>query len=256
MVLGNASLAAGGAAGRAPYPLSQITILSGPFNHVPAFARTVALDLGNSSAPVVQTRGDAGSLLVLFKLVLTGLAAAPVAPGVVSALPLWAVGRPGGTGGGPVQVRLDRVALVLPASDYAALLAAALRGPAWHSGAHESAALLAGITQLVPAANGSQPGGQLTPASPSLLLAAYSGWGVNATSLRLVPDVPLASCEQLPDWRCAAGDEQGDGGSDQRAVVIGVGVGVGVGVPLLVAAVAAVAAVAWHMLSKRQQATE
>jgi hypothetical protein len=91
-----------------PVVLPGMTMLTGPFNHVPASAKTVTLDLGHVSSPLLalppydaRTPGEVARLVVS-KVVLTGLASAPLAPllpdgadagsgAYTSALPLWAV---------------------------------------------------------------------------------------------------------------------------------------------------------------------
>lgn len=75
----------------------------------------------------------------------------------MSALPLWAFDRPGhgsaGCDGAEAEedddaLNLGQVHLVLPLSDYTALLAAGLRGAAWRTGAATTQPLMAGIHDL------------------------------------------------------------------------------------------------------------
>jgi hypothetical protein len=102
-----------------------------------------------------------------------GASATPEHARYMSALPLWAFQQ---VSRSRSQVLLQQSTLVLPASDYAALLAAALRGEAWKEGAVQTAALISGIVVFIPSSV--QPSGELSPSLPSLLLVRYSGWWV------------------------------------------------------------------------------
>ena len=126
--------------------------------------------------------------------------------------------------------------LVLPQSDYAALLAATLRGTAaWRSGANATAPLMRGISVFEPYSSA-----EVTPAASSIQLEAYEGWGVRASWLTVVPEQPLPSGYTLPDWVYvppASPPTETHDESSERAVAIGVGVGVG-GALMVAAAVA------------------
>jgi hypothetical protein len=212
--------------------------------------------------------------------VLTGLGAAPLGQllppssqgqQAVSALPLWALGPSrlippltNNTGANDSQqgisnqarVFLYNCTLVLPMSDYVALLAAALRGAAWKSGANATSAVLAGVTGFEPwpAAIPS-----LTRDSPHLILYSYTGWGVNGTMVRVTSDTPVPPCTDLPDLPLESGgpgcgtEQQhgggGSGGSSRLAVGLGVGLGVSAGCVLATL----IAASVW-LLHRRKQA--
>ncbi len=66
------------------------------------------------------------------------------------------------------QVFLDTVTLSLPLSDYLALLAAAMRGPAWKTGAVTTAPLMNGIDAFE-----LQPGFVPTTSTTSIPVKAY-----------------------------------------------------------------------------------
>jgi hypothetical protein len=161
------------------------------------------------------------------------------------------------------QVFIHNCTLVLPWSDYAALLSAALRWavahgstPAtsketWKAGAVATAPILQGITTLVV----SPLQGNLSESSPYLLVASYSGWGVNATATRFVPEPLVGPRPELPDWTPPAApafpaDTSSGGGSSQQ-VALGLGIGVGVGGALLLAA-----ALGCVVVHKRREARE
>ena len=131
---------------------------------------------------------------------------------------------------------LDNVTLVLPQPDFAALLSAALRGPEWLQGAHTTRPLMQGISMW----EVGSPAFYGAPSRELLALAHYSGWGVEATSLCLVPETPLPADFPLPDPpQTQPADSQV---SEERGSTnaVGIGVGVGVGSALLLAAVAGV----------------
>jgi hypothetical protein len=195
---------------------------------------------------------------------LRGLAAAPIASAgsaesgaVQSALPLWAFAAAGNRSS--AQILLFNCTLVIPASDYAALLSAALRGGRWKEGAVKTAPLLSRVVAFEPSV---KEQGQLTPASTQLDLEAYSGWGVNGTQVRLVPEQPLPPCTPLPDWdQLAPGCEQeagaSGGSSGDRALVLGLALGLGLaGGLLLVGAVLAVCYLRRRTQQPRQPAIE
>ncbi|KAL6747847.1 hypothetical protein V8C86DRAFT_2896405 [Haematococcus lacustris] len=193
-------------------------MLQGPFNDVPGAAVAVELDMSHKPALVSMAKG---ATLYISKLTLTGLAHGPLPtePSYFSSLPLWAVNAY--TGVVP-QVQLDNVTLVLEGDDFAALLAAVLRGSAWQR-ANRTAPLLAGITVLEPAPSA-------PPSRTRLTLATYVGWGINATNLVLLPEQALGPDYVLPDLLL----DSGSGSSvDSRALGLGVGLG---GAALLLAA--------------------
>jgi hypothetical protein len=163
-------------------------------------------------------------------------------------------------------VYLYNVTLVLRQPEYAAYLAACLRGPtAWKAGATTTAALLANVTTLTPAnRNLFAP----RPSDSSLLsgfmLSHLAAHGVIGANVRVEPDQPLPACAALPDaphifpgLGCPGGDsggdsaDQGSGGSSgtSKGVKLGVGIGVGVGGGLLCIA----AAVAGVLYAKRRR---
>lgn len=200
--------------------------------------------------------------------VLQGLGSAPLSPllqpataGLLgpaalntSALPLWAfrtyLPYPNASflpTNDSSQVQLHNVTLVLPLSDWAALLAAALRGPdKLQSGASNTRVLVSGIQELTV--------GKVAPdylsGNPALFVESYKGWGVSGRNLILLPETPLPlSCDSWAAWDldsadCAdrgwtssSGSGSGSGRASSRAV--GIGVGVGVGVPVLLVLVGA-----------------
>lgn len=237
-----------------PHTLPGMTIIMGPFNHVPATSRTVALDFGSTISPVFDLPAadlrvpGTPARLVLHKLLLRGLVAAPLPPTgelnssgngetdpgqsvSTSALPLWAIRQQGLSG--EAQVYLSKCTVVLPRSDYAALLSAALRGDAWKSGARASARLMAGISVFRISAGAPL----LTPESVALSVAEYAGWRVNGTSLTFISNEPMVPCAPLPDWEVVplgpGCSSQGGSGHSSEALKIGLGVGLGVGLGLL-----------------------
>lgn len=241
-----------------PHQLPGTTILMGPF-------RVVALDLGNASSPLIDLPAqdirtpDIPARLVLHQLVLSGLGVAPLAQSastssrsgaVVSALPLWAIGKQAYAATKEAQVYLSKCTVLLPLSDYTMLLSAALRGAAWKTNVSATAALLAGISVFEVSPVSLM---DLTPSSPNFTLASYSGWGVNATTLTFSPSEPLEPCTHLPDWDGPLGlhcpstsdseDQPGGGTSRTVRLRIGLGVGLGVGCSLVLLAAGAVAAV-------------
>jgi len=265
MLLANTSLAAAvagvsndaGSSSTTPTPVSLpgMAMMTGPFNHMPATAKTVMLSMGRSVTPLLllptmdfRIPGQAARLLIS-KLVLTDLAAAPLAPllppeapapskAYVSALPLWALGLQARTQ--QVQVWLYRCRVVVPRADYAALLSAALRvgdggAGAWAIANGTSAPLFAGITQFEPAEG-------ITPLSTSLVLLHYSGWGVSASSTTFVPDSAWteADAAALPDWQGAGGVQGASSSGDiNTGLAAGLAVGLGLGIPVVTIAAAA-----------------
>lgn len=156
-----------------------------------------------------------------------------------SALPLWAISR----GCANCTVQLERCTLLLPQSDYVALLSAALRGQAWQSGARATAPLMDGISDFSVA--GAVDDDCISPRTPGLAFASYTGWGVFATRLTILPESPLDSCYQLPDYQdtlpasCGGrGDDSNE--IDSKAIRVGLGVGLGVGVPAVLLLASAV----------------
>lgn len=138
-------------------------------------------------------------------------------------------------GSNATKLKLVLTSLALPQHDFAALLAAALRGDAWQSGAVTTAPLMAHISQFIVAHN--QTGAGLSRSIPSLLLARYQGFGVEATNLRVRPVVPLPPGYQLPDLDVPDQPQGGDNDDDEsRRLRLGLGIGLGVGGGLLVLA--------------------
>lgn len=174
--------------------------------------------------------------------VLTGLAEAPSdASNTASALTLWALSNVTDRLNNATRLRLSDVVLVLPQPDYAALLAAALRGAAWKSGAVVTALLFSYISDFT--VGGHQAGGNLSRSSPSLLLASYEGFGVQAVNLRVQPISPLPPEYQLPDLDTLATGLAASGNRDvkhKRQVRLGVGLGLGLGLPVVLGMLAAV----------------
>jgi hypothetical protein len=133
---------------------------------------------------------------------------------------------------------MENVTLFLPPSDYAVLLSAALRGPAWLTGATSTAPLLALVSNWVLA-----PDANLSHTSQSLSFTNLAGWGWNATGLIVVPSAPLGASFVLPDIAPPAPPPslpplpQAETSSrHNEAVAAGVGVGVGVGGSLVIVA--------------------
>lgn len=143
---------------------------------------------------------------------------------------------------------MDSVSIELPAHEFAALLSAALRGPAaWRTGAATTLPLISSITTFkVDKISGA-----------ALVLAVFEGWGWWGTNITLMPATPLWAGYPLPDvtpdilarfadgLSSGYGAEHGSDSSDTKARDVGLGVGLGVGLPLL--AVAAVAG--WVLMS-------
>lgn len=176
-----------------------------------------------------------------------------------SALPLWVfwsqlqqtLSTNASAANVPAQVQLNNVTLILPQSDYAALLAATQRDSnSPGSGAQHTWAVMSGIQVLEPG----RPGSSHTQSANSfLLLKHYRGWGVEGINLILMPEAPLPACVSLPHWdllTTGCGDDIGgditppdgsDAASNRRAIAGGIGAGVGVGVPLLLVAAGATA---------------
>lgn len=176
-----------------------------------------------------------------------------------SGLPLWAVdmkrdwysdSTDSSSSNTELQLRLDSVVLVVSMSDYAALYSAAMRGPAWRTGARVSAPLFSRVAVF-----------HATSTSLTALhLSLFEGWGWRGTNITFVPVQPLAlygDVEQLarilPDWKPAreTGDAGDSNGGNTRRVSVGVGVGVGLGVPCLVLLVALLAMKLLHPKQSR-----
>mmetsp|Transcript_17519 Transcript_17519/g.44120 ORF Transcript_17519/g.44120 Transcript_17519/m.44120 type:complete len:1028 (-) Transcript_17519:21-3104(-) len=207
------------------------TVMMGPFNHVASDARRVVLDLAGKEQLLQLATG---ATLMVDKLWLTGLAPSPLPGGAGNTtLTLSAINR-----GLNVQIQMSNCTLVVAPWDFAALLSAAKRKGRWQAGAVATRALMSGITAF-------DVHPSEVPSGESLLLSAYTGYGVNATRLRLVPTVALAVDAVLPDWPDTGAESE----DTNTAVQVGVGVGVGVGVPILIAAIAG--AVMWSRRSGR-----
>lgn len=234
---------------RPTYWLPGITSLLGPFNHVPAYAKTVILDMTGVSEPVFELGPHPnGTALVLYSLVLNGLAVrnltdSPWAPEglstpYLSALPLWGLAS---TAKAPDSyIRLKKVTIRLPQQDYVAMLAAALREGEWQTGAVETAPLLQGFSKLVvpPSTMASLKATWPQQMPNSLRLSQLHGWGIDGSELTLLPEQPLPVGHTLPDITApeAEGGGSGSDGGLDKGVRIGVGVGVGVGGGLVVIA--------------------
>jgi hypothetical protein len=136
-------------------------------------------------------------------------------------------------------MHLDQVTLVLPQSDYAALLAAALRGIAWRSGAAATAVLLSNVTVFQPAALDAATGAALMPGASSLTVVRWEGWHWLGTNVTFEPVTPLPACYQLPDLMhtlpSGCRSDSSESSRRQINVAVGVGIGVGVGCALLLA---------------------
>lgn len=136
---------------------------------------------------------------------------------------------------------------MLPQQDYMALLSAALRGPAWASGALTTGPLFSDVTQFTPAPP-TWYGQTLTPFTRRFMLASFVGWGVEMTNTWVVPEVPLPACTQLLDFNdpqglftraCPTmGANTADAGSNKQwDVALGLGLGIGLGGFVLVVCV-------------------
>lgn len=141
---------------------------------------------------------------------------------------------------GATRLRLHQVMLQIPWEDFAALLAAALRGSQWQSGARTTSPLLAAISQFEPARSDAQQGGTLTAASRALLLEHYAGFGWEATKLWLVPDQDPGVCVLLPDLEQPLQCMPAGSGGIGRGVRLGLGLGLGLGGGLLLAGLAVI----------------
>jgi hypothetical protein len=73
---------------------------------------------------------------------------------------------------GSTFVVTENCTLVLPSPDYAALLAAALRGPAWLSGATSTAPVMEGVTAMQLA-----QGANVSVESTSFVFGTFAAWG-------------------------------------------------------------------------------
>jgi hypothetical protein len=192
----------------------------------------------------------------------------PAAPSLSSALPLWSMlppapwqvlglstcrllhrqaqlgfsflALPACRSASDAHVIMEDVTLLVPLSDYAALLCAALRGmaepDAWLSGASPSVGtLLSGVTIWV------QPSGNISADTRSLFFPTFAGWGWNATGLTVSPDSPIPpSISWLPAdcmgaSSLAAPPSPAPASGSSSAVAVGVGVGVGGALLLLTA---------------------
>jgi hypothetical protein len=154
---------------------------------------------------------------------------------------------------GDPYIIMENVTLFLPTSDYAALLSAALRGPAWQSGANTTAALLSGVTAFVLA-----PDANVSSASTSLSFSYFAAWGWNASGLIIQPDSPLGTAYSLPDLMPPAPPPSpspsppDSSGSSTSGTAFGVGIGVGIGGALLLALAAGL--FLWHRSRRRRKA--
>lgn len=252
--------------------ISWDTLLVGPFNHVPATAKAVTLDMGHGSTGdgqfVIAPPTPNVTHLMIYKLILRYLSMQDLPGTVIStALPMWDFGREalsvaaaaahdsGSTATGnsfnaDMQLQLQNCTLWVPVPDFAALLSAALRGPSWKSGAVTTARLLSQVSVFKPLSSLAQP---LTPYSESLTLAQFVGWGWQGTNIVIVPDGGwYGGCQQLLDiaGSAACGQAAGDNGDDtherSRNEGIGIGVGVGVGATFLLALLAVGAVLVRH----------
>mmetsp|Transcript_2975 Transcript_2975/g.6494 ORF Transcript_2975/g.6494 Transcript_2975/m.6494 type:complete len:416 (-) Transcript_2975:9-1256(-) len=191
------------------------------------------LDLGGLVGALVPPPPGSGSIYMQ-QLTLRGLAVRPLpdagstgggTPGVQQyALPLWAFSTDKSSSGSRVSLQLDSVTLVLPVGEYGVLYSAALRGADWRQGA--ASPLLAALHLYVPL----QP-----PSAAGIPLAAYQGFGVNATRLLLVPEQPFDPGSLSPPLDPpAAGSEPGT--SLSAGAVAGIVVAAVCGAAALVAA--------------------
>ncbi len=122
-------------------------------------------------------------------------------------------------------------------ADFAALLSAAVRGPAWKSAANTTAPIMSGITTFNPHPAYVPAPGVITK---SLLLLNYTGWGMNGSNIMILPDQPLPDNYTLPDPPpppTIESPSSGGGSSSNKGVALGVGIGCGVGITVLLAVI-------------------
>lgn len=172
-------------------------------------------------------------------LPLGQLAANPVHAAHVSALPMWSVAFPNSTvTGGTGRLSLHNSTLVLPASDYAVLLAAAQQG--WQPTAVNSNASGAvhPVLALVDGFEVNTVAGLPEVGQPlRLLLLNLTGLGINARHITVLPDAPVPKGSALPRVVPPVEKPRGSGKSGPQAA-IAVGASVGGGFALLLGAAA------------------
>ncbi len=181
-------------------------------------------------------------------LPLLGVVSPATGMQLVSALPLTAlVGGPDLNGAAVVE--LSNVTLVVPVLDFLALLTLATDNATAITGVRRcmDSATLQQAADLRPGIQALQLG---NASWTHLALAAYRGWGANASLLTLQPQTPVPASVTL---RCgtalapapAAGRQGSSGGESSSSAPVGVIVGCVVGGTALLA-ITAVLAVLWQ----------
>ncbi len=193
-------------------------------------------------------------------LPLLGASSPTTGTQLMSALPLTALVA-GPEMGGAAVVELSNVTLVVPVLDFLALLTLATDGRSALGGGvrpcvdgatmRHAAQVQAGIRALKPT--------NIT--WDRLTLSVYTGWGVNATNLAVVPQTPVPASVMHPcDTALApapAGSRQGSGGRESsRSPPVGIIVGCIVGGTSLLAIAAVLAVLWWKRRSKHDARCE
>ncbi|GAX73134.1 hypothetical protein CEUSTIGMA_g587.t1 [Chlamydomonas eustigma] len=226
--------------------LTKDTVWTGP--SVPAGSKaagspgTAILDFANMSS-VVTLGCAAGSGLYMQRLTFKNLIELAVGDYSNSSLPLWGFNFNRSL----PCLNMDSMTFILPLNSYGQMYALVKTGgpmnltagraskPSWSA---LQASVLNNITQAVVASFSTN----------SILLSQYSGWGLHATNLLILPDGVYvdddpANNAQLPSTSPPPETSSSSGGSGGSSWQVIVGVVVGVGGALLISA--AVALVLW-----------
>ncbi len=275
------------------FALAGALMLWGPFNDDPSSPMPVpVLDLGNRTAPLFNL--SAAGQLFIMRLAFDGLAALPLpaaangaAPAAASALTLAGLANLDATGSmqdprawrADPAVQLHNVTLTVPLPDFLALLTLATDGggggvlsvrPCMDEGVRQLAAQLSNAVYALALYPGTAQAQQNGTLWQGMVLAAYTGWGVNATKLMVrpataVPAELTAACAAA--LAAAAPPPPGGGGggggggspssSSSSSSTVGIIVGCTIGGVVLLAlvALAAVYVVRHRCVSRAPEGT-